>query len=52
MFTISRRTVTTLAFFGLFAMLGISVPGPAAADDKDIAQALQGASQGFRRLPP
>ena len=41
MFTISRRTVTTLAaFFGLFAMLGIAVPGPAAADDKDIAQAL------------
>jgi len=41
MFTISRRTVTTLAaFFGLFAMLGIAVPGPAAADDRDIAQAL------------
>ena len=41
MFTISRRTVTTLAaFFGLFAMLGIAVPGPAAADDNDIAQAL------------
>src|SRR6516164_2508684 len=42
MFTRSRRTVTTLAaFFGLFAMLGIAVPGPAAADDKDIAQALR-----------
>ena len=42
MFTLSRRTVTALAVsFGLFAMLGIAVPGPAAADDKDIAQALR-----------
>jgi broad specificity phosphatase PhoE len=41
MFTISRRTITALAvFFGLFAMLGIAVPGPAAADE-DIAQALR-----------
>ena len=42
MFTLSRRTVTALAVsFGLFAMLGIAVPGPAAADDKDIAQVLR-----------
>jgi hypothetical protein len=42
MFTLSRRTVTALAVsFGLFAMLGIAVPGPAAADDRDIAQALR-----------
>jgi broad specificity phosphatase PhoE len=42
MFTLSRRTVTALAVsFGLFAMLGVAVPGPAAADDKDIAQALR-----------
>ena len=42
MFTISRRTFTTLAvFFGLFAMLGSAVLGLAAADDKDIAQALR-----------
>ena len=42
MFTLSRRTVTALAVsFGLFAMLGIAVPGPAAADDEDIAQALR-----------
>jgi hypothetical protein len=42
MFTLPRRTVTALAVsFGLFAMLGIAVAGPAAADDKDIAQALR-----------
>jgi broad specificity phosphatase PhoE len=42
MSTLSRRTVTALAVsFGLFAMLGIAVPGPAAADDKDIAQVLR-----------
>ena len=42
MFTLPRRTVTALAVsFGLFAMLGTAVPDPAAADDKDIAQALR-----------
>ena len=42
MLTLSRRTVTALAVsFGLFAMLGIAGPGPAAADDQDIAQALR-----------
>src|SRR6266852_2338985 len=41
MFTLSRRTVIALAVsFGLVAMLGIAVPGPAAADD-NIAQALR-----------
>jgi phosphohistidine phosphatase SixA len=40
MFTLSRRTVTALAVsFGLFAMLGIAVPDPAAADD--MGQALR-----------
>lgn len=40
MFTLSRRTVTALAVsFGLFAMLGIAVPDPAAADD--LGQALR-----------
>jgi broad specificity phosphatase PhoE len=38
MFTLSRRTVTALGVcFGLFAMLGIAVPGPAAADDTEQA---------------
>jgi len=40
MFTLSRRTVAALAVsLGLSAMLGM--PGPAGADDKDIAQALR-----------
>ena len=38
MFTLSRRTVTALGVcFGLFAMLGIAVPGPVAADDTEQA---------------
>ena len=38
MLTLSRRTVTALGVcFGLFAMLGIAVPGPAAADDTEQA---------------
>ena len=38
MSTLSRRTVTALAVsFGLFAMLGIAVPGPAAANDTEQA---------------
>jgi broad specificity phosphatase PhoE len=38
MFTLSRRTVTALGVcFGLFAMLGIAVPGPAAAHDTEQA---------------
>ena len=38
MFTLSRRTVTALGVcFGLFAMLGIAVPDPAAADDTEQA---------------
>ena len=38
MFTLSRRTVTELGVcFGLFAMLGIAVPDPAAADDTEQA---------------
>ena len=42
MFALSRRTVTALAVsFGLFTILGIAMPGPATADDKDIAQALR-----------
>src|SRR5262249_44023326 len=42
MFALSRRTVTALAVsFGLLTILGIAVPGPATADDKDIAQALR-----------
>ena len=41
MFTLSRRTVTALGVcFGLFAMLGIAVPDPAAADDTE-QQALR-----------
>jgi len=41
MFMPSRRTASALALvLGLSAMLGM--PGPAAADDKDIAQALRG----------
>jgi phosphohistidine phosphatase SixA len=41
MFNPSRRTVAALAAaFGLFAMLGMAVPTPAAADNKDIAQML------------
>jgi broad specificity phosphatase PhoE len=40
MFILSRLTVTALAVsFGLFAMLGIAVPDPAAADD--LGQALR-----------
>jgi broad specificity phosphatase PhoE len=40
MFILSRPTVTALAVsFGLFAMLGIAVPDPAAADD--LGQALR-----------
>ena len=42
MFTLSRRTVAALvASFGLFAVLGFAVPGRAAADDDDVAQALR-----------
>ena len=42
MFTLSRRTVATFAVsLGLSALLGIAVRGQAAADDKDIAQALR-----------
>ena len=38
MFTLSRRTVTALGVcFGLFAMLGIAVPGQAAASDTEQA---------------
>ena len=38
MFTLSRRTVTALGVcFGLFAMLGIAVPGSAAADNTEQA---------------
>jgi hypothetical protein len=39
---LSRRTVATFAVsLGLSALLGIAVRGQAAADDKDIAQALR-----------
>jgi broad specificity phosphatase PhoE len=42
MFALSRRTVAALAVsFGLFTILGIAMPAPATADDKDIAQALR-----------
>ena len=42
MLTLSRRTVTALAVsFGLSAMLGIAMPSPAAAADKDLAQLLR-----------
>jgi broad specificity phosphatase PhoE len=42
MLTLSKRIVTALALAcGLSAMLAAAVPGPAAADDKDIAQALR-----------
>ena len=42
MLTLSRRTVTALTVsFGLSAMLGIAMPGPAAAADKDLAQLLR-----------
>jgi len=42
MFTLSRRTVAALAVaLGLSAMLGMAVPGPATANDKDIAQVLR-----------
>lgn len=38
----SRRTVTALAAsFGLCAMLAAAAPGAAAADDRDVAQALR-----------
>src|SRR5215472_10098788 len=40
--TLSRRTATSLAVsFGMFAMLGVAAVDPAAADDKEIAQALR-----------
>jgi len=42
MFTLSRRTATALAFsLGLSAMLATAVPGSAAENDKEIAQALR-----------
>jgi phosphohistidine phosphatase SixA len=42
MFSLSRRTVAALAVsFGLFAIPGIAVPSPAAADNKEIAQVLR-----------
>jgi broad specificity phosphatase PhoE len=42
MLTLSRRIVTALALAcGLSAVLAVAAPGPAAADDKDIAQALR-----------
>src|ERR1700730_16910716 len=43
MFTLPRRTITALVVsFGLSAaMLGAAVPGSAAADNMDIAQALR-----------
>jgi phosphohistidine phosphatase SixA len=42
MLTLSKRIVTALAIAGgLSAMLGIAAPGPAAADDQDIARALR-----------
>jgi len=40
---LSRRTIAALAvFLGLAAMLGFAAPGRAAADDRDLAQALRG----------
>src|SRR5580692_13174855 len=42
MFTLSKRTIAALVLsFGLSAMLGAGVPGSAAADNTDIAQALR-----------
>jgi broad specificity phosphatase PhoE len=42
MSTLSRRTVATFAVsLGLSALLGIAVRGQAAADDKDVSQALR-----------
>jgi phosphohistidine phosphatase SixA len=42
MFTLSRRTITALGLcFGLSAMLSFALPGPVAADNADIAQALR-----------
>jgi phosphohistidine phosphatase SixA len=42
MFTLSRRAATALVFsLGLLAMLGTAVPGSAAENDKEIAQALR-----------
>jgi phosphohistidine phosphatase SixA len=42
MFTLSKRTIAALVLsFGLSAMLGAAVPGSAAADNTDIAQALR-----------
>jgi phosphohistidine phosphatase SixA len=42
MFNLSRRTVAALAVsFGLFAIPGIAVPSPAAADNREIAQVLR-----------
>src|SRR5438552_5835999 len=40
---VSRRAVATLALAGgLCALLGVAAPGAAAADDKELAQALRG----------
>jgi len=42
MFTLSRRAATALVFsLGLLAMLGTAVPGSAAENNKEIAQALR-----------
>jgi phosphohistidine phosphatase SixA len=42
MFILSKRTLIALAVsLGLSTMLGIALPGPAAATDKDIAQVLR-----------
>src|SRR5712692_11574553 len=42
MLTLSKRIVAALALAcGLSAMLAVAVPGPAMADDKDLAQALR-----------
>jgi len=42
MFTLSKRTIAALVVsFGLSAMLGAAAPGPAAADNTDIVQALR-----------
>lgn len=42
MLTLSRRTIAALGIIlGLTAILGIAVPSPAAANDKDIVQALR-----------